>query len=280
MNYRHAFHAGGPADVVKHAALTRILVSLRAKPAAFRIIDTHAGPGLYNLRGPEAARSPEWRDGIGRLLAACDEGGGAATARALLAPYLEVVAALNPAGALAIYPGSPLIARALLRAQDRLVACELAPDAAAALSRHLHGDRRSKAIAIDGWTALNAYVPPPERRGLVLIDPPFEAADEFSRLATALDNAYRKWATGIFLLWYPLGGRRDPETLVRRLRRSAIAKLLRIEIDFALGERARGCGLIAVNPPWLLADELATLLPFLAQSLSGRHRLDWIARDA
>ena len=130
--------------------------------------------------------------------------------RTLLAPYLDAVRALNPGGELATYPGSPARhARRLLRSQDRLVACELEPSAAAALAHNLGGDRRAKAVAIDGWTALNAYVPPPERRGVVLIDPPFEATDEFSRLAQALEAAHRKWATGIFLLWYPLKGRQD-----------------------------------------------------------------------
>jgi 23S rRNA A2030 N6-methylase RlmJ len=160
MNYRHAFHAGGPADVVKHAVLSRILVHLRDKPAAFRVIDTHAGAGLYDLRGPEAIRSPEWRDGIGRLLAAPVEG----EARALLAPYLDAVAALNPGGELATYPGSPVLARSFLRSQDRLIACEIEPAAAAALNHNLGRERRAKAVAIDGWTALNAYLPRRSRR--------------------------------------------------------------------------------------------------------------------
>src|SRR5262245_13340439 len=140
MNYRHAFHAGGPADVVKHAVLTRILVHLCAKPAAFRVIDTHARAGLYDLRGPQATRRPAWRDGIGRLLAAPIEG----KIRALLAPYRDVVVALNPGDALATYPGSPVIARALLRSQDRLVACEIEPNAAAALAHHLGRGRLAK----------------------------------------------------------------------------------------------------------------------------------------
>src|SRR5262245_26048609 len=156
MNYRHAFHAGNFADVVKHAILGRILVHLRRKPAPFRVIDTHAGAGRYDLGGEEAQRSGEWRDGIERLVRAPI----AARARALLAPYLDVVAACNGAGRLTAYPGSPALARAFLRAQDRLIACELEPNAAAALARNLAGDRRSKALAIDGWTALNAYVPP------------------------------------------------------------------------------------------------------------------------
>jgi 23S rRNA (adenine2030-N6)-methyltransferase len=277
MNYRHAFHAGGPADVVKHAVLARILVHLCNKPAAFRVIDTHAGAGLYDLRGPEATRSPEWRDGIARLLDASIEGETAA----LLAPYLDAVRALNPGGELAAYPGSPVVTCSLLRSQDRLVACELKPSAAAALAHNLGGDRRAKAIAIDGWTALNAYVPPPERRGVVLIDPPFEATDEFSRLAQALEAAHRKWATGTFVLWYPLKGRQDSDALARRLRRSAIPKVLRAEVDFAMQRKPEGlagCGLIVVNPPWMLAGELEVLLPFFAKLLAGHGRVDWIAR--
>ena len=277
MNYRHAFHAGGPADVVKHAVLARILVHLCNKPAAFRVIDTHAGAGRYDLRGPEATRSPEWRDGIARLLAAPIEGEPAT----LLAPYLDAVRALNPGGELAAYPGSPVVACSLLRSQDRLVACELEPNAAAALAHNLGGDRRAKAIAIDGWTALNAYVPPPERRGVVLIDPPFEVTDEFSRLAQALEAAHRKWATGTFVLWYPLKGREDSDALARRLRRSAIPKVLRAEVDFAVQRKPEGlagCGLIVVNPPWLLAGELEILLPFFAKLFAGDSRVDWIAR--
>jgi 23S rRNA (adenine2030-N6)-methyltransferase len=277
MNYRHAFHAGGPADVVKHAVLARILVHLCNKPAAFRVIDTHAGAGLYDLRGSEATRSPEWRDGIARLLAAPIDSETAA----LLAPYLDAVRALNPGGELAAYPGSPVVTCSLLRSQDRLVACELEPSAAAALAHNLGGDRRAKAIAIDGWTALNAYVPPPERRGVVLIDPPFEATDEFSRLAQALEAAHRKWATGTFVLWYPLKGRQDSDALARRLRRSAIPKVLRAEVDFAMQRKPEGlagCGLIVVNPPWMLAGELEVLLPFFAKLLAGHGRVDWIAR--
>ena len=200
MNYRHAYHAGNFADVLKHAVLCRVLTHLRGKPGAFRVIDTHAGSGVYDLRSVEAGKTLEWRDGIGRLIGAELD----APVRALLAPYLDAVAALNPSGALAVYPGSPALVRALLRPQDRLIACELEPQAAAALSRELSGDARAKAIAIDGWTALTAYVPPKERRGLVLIDPPFEQREEFSRLVQGLAAAHRKWPTGHYLVWYPI----------------------------------------------------------------------------
>ena len=282
MNYRHAFHAGNFADVVKHAVLVRILLHLRSKPAAFRVIDTHAGAGLYDLAGPEASRSLEWRAGIGRLLT-LPIGAGA---RALLAPYLDVVASFNNAGRPTTYPGSPALARAFLRPQDRLLACEIEPNAAAALARHFGRDRCIKTVAIDGWTALNAYVPPPERRGLVLVDPPFEDADDFVRLARALEGACRKWAGGTYLLWYPIKTRHAPDVLARRLARAGIAKILRAELCVAaLDEEGPlgGCGLIVINPPWTLAGELATLLPELAATLSaagnGSHRLDWLAGE-
>src|SRR5262247_1758348 len=287
MNYRHAFHAGNFADVVKHAALVRILVHLREKPAPFRVIETHAGAGRYDLTGEEARRIGEWREGIDRLVRAPI----AARARALIAPYLDAVAACNGAGRLTAYPGSPALARAFLRGQDRLTACELEPNAAAALARNLRGDRRSKAVAIDGWTALNAYVPPKERRGLVLVDPPFEQTDDFPRLAQALEAALRKWTSGSYLLWYPIKERTAPDALARRLLRGGMlqggsGKALRAE--FAVGgprdaSRLGACGLIVVNPPWTLESELAVLLPELAAALSGErrgsHRVDWLGGE-
>src|SRR5262245_2272809 len=282
MNYRHAFHAGSFADVLKHAVLVRILVHLRAKPVAFRVIDTHAGAGRYDLTGPEASRGGEWRDGIGRLL---DTAIGE-EARALLAPYLAAVAACNGGGRLATYPGSPLLVRALLRPQDRLIACELEPVAAAALARNLARDARCKAVAIDGWTALNAYVPPKERRGLVVVDPPFEETSEFARLAQGLETAHRKWPSGTYLLWYPIKERDGPDALARRLRRSSLAKILRVELSMPVPRgsvRLGACGLIVVNPPWTLAPELEILLPQLAAALAGdrggAHRLDWLAGE-
>jgi 23S rRNA (adenine2030-N6)-methyltransferase len=283
MNYRHAFHAGSFADVFKHAVLCRILHYLREKPAAFRVIDTHAGGGLYDLAGPEAGRGGEWHDGIERLLAAALPDDVAA----LLKPYLDVVGALNEPGRLKVYPGSPAIVRAWLRPQDRLIACEIEPQAATALARNLRGDNRIKTLPIDGWTALSAYVPPQERRGLVLVDPPFENVADFHRLSHGLAGAHRKWATGIYMLWYPIKDRGEPDALAKRLRRLALPKLLRAELIVApLSDptKLNGCGLILANPPWRLADELAILLPALAKIL-GRgpkpsFRLDWLAGEA
>jgi 23S rRNA (adenine2030-N6)-methyltransferase len=285
MNYRHAFHAGGFADVVKHAVLCRIIAHLREKPAAFRVIDTHAGSGVYDLAGVEAGKTGEWRHGIARLL-----GDDAQTlpdkAHALLAPYLDAVAALNPAGKLTAYPGSPALIQAMLRRQDRLIACELEPQAAAALAGRLRGDPRAKALAIDGWTALGAYVPPKERRGLVLVDPPFEQPGEFSRLTRGLEAAHRKWPTGSYLLWYPIKDAADVLSFTRKLSRLGIARMLRVELVVATASAdlgLRGSGLVAVNPPWTLHDELEVMLPALATSLGrggkAKLTLDWLAGE-
>lgn len=282
MNYRHAFHAGNFADVLKHVVLSRILVHLRAKPGAFRVIDTHAGAGRYDLSSNEAIRGGEWQDGIGRLIDAPLP----KPAAELLAPYLDAIRALNPSGQLRSYPGSPVLAQHFLRRQDRLIACELEPQAARSLRRVLGGDDRAKAIEIDGWTGLSAYIPPVERRGVVLVDPPFEQQGDYARLAGVLDIARRKWASGTYLLWYPIKGRPEPDTLAKRIRRLAVPKVMRVELTVApLSDptRLNGCGLILLNPPWLLEAELTRLLPVLAGLLvrSGKStwRLDWLTPE-
>jgi 23S rRNA (adenine2030-N6)-methyltransferase len=302
MNYQHAFHAGNFADVHKHVVLARILLYLQQKPAAFRVIDSHAGAGRYDLFGAEPTRSGEWRDGIARLWQARrhDQGRGGA-GWPLLDPYLEAVAACNPDGRLRTYPGSPALVAHFMRQQDRLIACEIAPRACASLAAALRGDRRAKALPIDGWTALAAYVPPKERRGLVLVDPPFEDTGDFRRLSAALALAHRKWRTGIYALWYPIKGRDGPDALARQLRRLDIANILRSEF-FPGSPRTEGglagSGLIVVNPPFALARELHIVLPVLMSLLAprpgrgsddqgsnqaalpgsnqGSHRLDWL----
>jgi 23S rRNA (adenine2030-N6)-methyltransferase len=285
MNYQHAFHAGNFADVHKHVVLTRILDYLRQKPAAFRVIDTHAGAGRYNLSGNEAARSGEWRDGIARLFdARRSKGVDSNAAQALLAPYLQAVAALNPDGRLRLYPGSPLIVTALLRRSDRLIACELEPRAAASLKAALRGDPRAKALTMDGWTALNANIPPKERRGLVVIDPPYEESADFLRLSEALAQAHRKWPSGVYLMWYPIKTREAPDALGRRLRRLEVRKILRCELSLGPppGEGVlAGSGLIVVNPPYPLEGQLRIILPALARLLApvGGYRVDWIAAE-
>src|SRR5690242_3965102 len=219
MNYRHAFHAGSFSDVIKHIVLARIVTYLQDKPGAFRVIDTHAGAGLYDLDSDEARRSGEWLTGIARLMQARLSNESAALAK----PYLDIVRAFNPKGELKTYPGSPLIARGLLRPQDRLVACELEPKARKALIDALRRDEQARVVDLDGWMALPAFVPPKERRGLVLIDPPFEAKDEFERLAAAFAHAFAKWPTGSFLLWYPVKSRRAADGLSRQIAQNVAA---------------------------------------------------------
>ncbi len=283
MNYQHAFHAGNFADVHKHIVLTLIIEYLRAKPAAFRVIDSHAGAGRYDLSGPEAARSGEWRDGIGRVRSA-EATLRQSDAGALFKVYLDVVAALNAGGALRLYPGSPLLAAARLRPQDRLIACELEPRAAASLKAVLRADRGAKVLAMDGWTAIKANVPPKERRGLVVIDPPFEVADDFAKLSGAVAEAHRKWPTGIYMLWYPIKEREAPNALARRLRRVAVPKILRCEVTLApprADAGLLGSGLIIVNPPYGLERDLKTLLPVFIRVLApgAAQRLDWLSRE-
>ena len=263
MNYRHAFHAGNFADVIKHALLACVIAHLKNKDAAFRVIDTHAGAGVTDLQSDEARRGGEWQDGIGRVWHHPFQ----VKTAALLEPYLAALAACNREGALKCYPGSPLLIRQWLRPQDRLIACELEPGAARALSRNLHGDARIKAIAIDGWTALNAYIPPKEKRGLVLIDPPYERENELQHAADALGAAHRKWPGGTIMLWYPIKDARENIRFIKRLSGLGLAKSLQIELSRIgdMGTKLRGTGLIVVNPPWTLQDDAQILLPALAR---------------
>jgi 23S rRNA (adenine2030-N6)-methyltransferase len=282
MNYRHAFHAGGFADVIKHIVLVRILSYLQDKPAAFRVIDTHAGAGVYDLAGDEARRGGEWLTGIARVMQARFS----ETTLPLVAPYLDIVRAFNSPRELNAYPGSPLIARALLRPQDRLTACEIEPKARKRLIDALRRDTQARVVDLDGWVALPAFVPPNERRGLVLIDPPFEAKDEFERMAAGFEEAFTKWPTGSYLLWYPVKSRRATDGLARHVAELVGAgappgKCLRLEFSVApqaAGEALASAGLLIVNPPWTLMGELRAILPELEKPLgqggAGRFRLE------
>jgi 23S rRNA (adenine2030-N6)-methyltransferase len=282
MNYRHAFHAGGFADVIKHIVLVRILLYLQEKPAAFRVIDTHAGAGLYELTSDEARRGGEWLTGIARLMQArLSE-----TTATLVKPYLDIVRAFNPERDLKAYPGSPLIVRALLRPQDRLTACEIEPKARNRLVDGLRRDTQARVVDLDGWVALPAFVPPKERRGLVLIDPSYEQKDEFDRLADGFTQAFVKWPTGSYLLWYPVKSRRAADKLAQHVAEAVGAgpspgKCLRLEFSVApqaAGAALASAGLLIVNPPWTLLGELKSILPELQKPLgqggAGRFRLE------
>jgi len=281
MNYRHAFHAGGFADVVKHIVLVRILTYLHEKPAPFRVIDSHAGAGLYDLTDEQARRGGEWLTGIARIMQARFS----QQTTSLVKPYLDIVRAFNPPGLLQAYPGSPLIARALLRPQDRITACEVEPAARKALIDALRKDAQARVVDLDGWTALPAFVPPNERRGLVLVDPPFEASDEFDRLADGFNSAFSRWPTGIYLLWYPAKSRRASDQLAQHVAQttgSVRPERTCLRLEFSVAPQAvdsalTSCGLLIVNPPWTLQGELKTILSELEKPLgqggAGRFRL-------
>jgi 23S rRNA (adenine2030-N6)-methyltransferase len=275
MNYRHHFHAGNFADVFKHIWLTRLILHLTRKETPFRYIETHAGPGLTDLGAEAAARTGEWRGGVAlflaaRLTPACED---------VVAPYRTLLTMRNPAGPL-IYPGSPAIARALLREQDRMTFCELHPDDRAALRENLGRDRRAKVVERDGYAGLNAFLPPRERRGLVLIDPPFEDVREFDRLAAALARAQAKWASGVSAAWYPLKGRHGAAPAGLAPPSIAAEKRLWIELciapdDPASDNRLVGCGLFVINPPFGLANQCRIVMPELARVLGVGGAGSW-----
>ena len=282
MNYRHAYHAGNFADVVKHAVLARIVEYLKLKEKAFRVIDTHAGIGLYDLSAEEAQKTGEWQDGIGRLVDATLK----PEIANLLNPLLGAVHAMNPGGGLRFYPGSPLIVRHLLRKQDRLSAIELHPADAALLRERFAGDFQARVIELDGWLALGAHLPPKEKRGLVLIDPPFEQEGEFDRLVDGLAKAHRRWPGGIFALWYPLKDRAAVNRFRADLVETGIPKILDIRFEVrppSPEPRLDGTGMIVVNPPYPLEAELRTLLPalktLLAESPHAKWAVEWLAGE-
>lgn len=282
MNYRHVFHAGNFADVVKHTILTRILAYLMRKDAPFRVIDTHAGVGLYDLKGAAAEKTGEWVDGIGRLI----DQDFPEPAKELLAPYLDAVRAQNPDGGLRFYPGSPLITRNMLRLQDRLMALELHPIDVEALRENFAGDFQVRVTHVDGWQALGTHLPPKEKRGLVLIDPPFEERNEFERMAQNLIKAHKRWPIGLYALWYPIKDVADVDKFVALLQASGIPKILRLELTIRAPSdppRLHGTGMIVINPPFVLEEEMRTLMPLLADVLSdegrGQWRIDWVAGE-
>lgn len=267
MNYHHSFHAGNFADILKHVVLMRILTHLGVKETPYRIVDTHAGAGRYDLGSDEALRTHEWKDGVARL----DRSPLAPAVEELLKPWREAVAAARERHGPATYPGSPWLCRHAMRAEDRLIAAELHPQTYKKLAAALGRDSRCKALAIDGWNALRGNVPPKERRGLVLIDPPFEEKDEFETLTAEFIAAHRKWPTGIYALWYPIKDRRAASDLIGAIEDAGIGRLLRLEIDVDRPEAAGGLsatGMLVVNPPWKLAEEAEILLPALTERLA------------
>ncbi|WP_420960025.1 23S rRNA (adenine(2030)-N(6))-methyltransferase RlmJ [Brucella sp. IR073] len=283
MNYRHAYHAGNFADVFKHVVLTRIIEYLKRKEQAFRVVDTHAGIGRYDLTGTEAGKTAEWRDGILRLLDGASSGSIPPAVAELLAPYLDIIRAENAGDSLTTYPGSPLLARRLMRKQDRLSALELHPEDVKTLATLFAGDHQARIIHLDGWLALGAHLPPKEKRGLVLVDPPFEIAGEFDRLVDGLIKAHKRFPGGTYALWYPVKDRQEVKRFAARLRETGIAKILRLELAIrppSPEPRLDGTGMIVVNPPYTLESEMKLLLPcltgLLGEAKGGSFAIEWI----
>lgn len=279
MNYRHIYHAGNACDVFKHAVVALIVDRLRAKPAAFRVLDAHAGIGRYDLESEEARKTGEADEGIRPVF-------NAPAPHPALAPYLEAVRALNPDGALRYYPGSPSLVRALLRPQDRLVLNELHPDDYVTLKRSFSRDKQVAVHKGDAYDALKAHLPPPERRGMVLVDPPFEEPDEFRRMIDGLSVAYKRWPTGVFVLWYPIKDRNAVWRFHEAVEQAGITRVLLAELTVHPEDthlRLNGSGLAIVNPPWQLDETLRDLLPALHALLPGTGggtRVEWLVPEA
>ncbi len=280
LNYRHAFHAGNFADVHKHALLTRLVESFKRKDKAFRVYDTHAGIGLYDLTSDAASRTGEAKAGIDLLMAS------AARAHPLLATYADVVAQVDSRAGHRAYPGSPMLIRRLLRPQDRLSAYELHPEDARKLASTFAGDVQVKAIHLDGWLALGAHLPPKEKRGMVLIDPPFEEAGEFRRIVDHLQKAVRRWAGGTFAVWYPIKRGSDVRQFHEILSASGIPDILALDLlreDYGAEEKLVGSGLVVINPPFGFVDEARTimqvLLPVLSSSSTAHCGINVLAAE-
>ena len=286
MNYRHGFHAGNFADVHKHAILTLLLRAMGRKEKPFLYLETHAGGGRYDLHSADAERSREWEEGISRLWAAL-----AHKPSPLLAPYLAAVAALNPNGQLRHYPGSPLIARACLRPTDRIVLLEARFSEAQRLEEMLHNthhqDQAHAQVRIgDGYAALPPWLPPPERRGVVFMDPPFERNDEFKQLLTALTTAHRCFATGTVAIWYPLKDVPLVARFHRALQETGLRRLLLAELRILpddVGGRLHGGAVLLHNPPWQLDQAITALhqelAPLLAPGPGCGAELRWLVGE-
>ena len=278
MNYRHAYHAGNHADVLKHIVLARLIEHMKKKDKPFRVIDAHAGIGLYDLSGIEAGKTREWEGGIGKLAAPFD-----AEVEALIAPYRGVIDELNSGGVLSTYPGSPELALRLMRAGDSMIANELHPEDAMTLERHVTGDRRVKVTALDADICIKANLPPPERRGVILIDPPYEAKTETERALRMLAHGLRRFAQGVFVLWYPLKADPIAEVLTAEARALGAAATLKVELrirEAFTGGGLAGSGLLIINTPWKLDAELRVIVPALAQRLGlgdwGQASVEWL----
>ncbi len=269
MNYRHVYHAGSFTDVLKHVTLIALINSLKRKGTPLCCLDTHAGIGYYDLTDTSANKTGEFRGGIEKII-------GADNPPPLIEHYLQLVHGFNNQrlhaqyAALRYYPGSPMVARQLLGPNDRLIACELHPDDYQLLRQTFSGDKQVSVHHTDGYLGLKAFLPPKERRGLILIDPPYENPDEFLHLATTLPTAIKRFETGVYAIWYPIKETKTVESFYERLKNKINAEILTIELTIYpdLPQHLNGCGMAVINPPWQFAEAMEAVLPWLWKSLT------------
>ncbi|GFK34735.1 23S rRNA (adenine(2030)-N(6))-methyltransferase RlmJ [Vibrio cholerae] len=278
LSYRHSFHAGNHADVLKHIVQSLILNSLQQKEKPFVYHDTHSGVGRYDLTHEWSEKTGEYKQGIARVWQQDN-------IPAELDSYLDAIRQLNQGETLRYYPGSPRVARAHLREQDRMVLTELHPSDYPLLEQEFHRDRQVSIYKEDGFSRLKASLPPQERRGLVLIDPPYELAKEYRDVVRAIAQSYKRWATGIYAIWYPVVNRCDIDDMLEGLQGLEIRKILQIELGVAPDTNERGMtasGMIVINPPWTLESQMQTILPFLKQAIApatGHYKVEWVVPE-
>jgi 23S rRNA (adenine2030-N6)-methyltransferase len=279
MNYRHVYHAGNFADVFKHIVLVALTKGMLRKEKGFCFLDTHAGVGFYDLKSEQAQKSQEFQSGIEKIWQATD-------APELVQAYLACVKELNTAGSLRYYPGSPAVVREFLRHQDRMVLTELQPDDYQVLKDTFYNDKLVSVHHQDAYQALKALLPPKERRGLVLIDPPYEQPDELMQMITTLSTTLTRWETGVYALWYPIKEYRSIERFHHSIQQRIEAPVLCVELSLYpenLATHLNGSGMLIINPPWQIDEELKSSLEWLWKALStdgmGRHSIKWLVKN-
>ena len=280
LSYRHGYHAGNHADVFKHIVLSLLVRSLLTKEKPFFYLDTHAGAGRYHLESTLPSKNREFESGIASLMNHGD-------APPELSDYFAAIAVLNHGGGFLDYPGSPCIVRSMLRSGDRMSLCELHPRDLEALQWVFSGERRVCVSQMDGYQAIRAQLPPLERRGLVHIDPAYELKDERKRLLEALREGHRRWATGMYAVWYPIQDRYVADDFLKRVQRSRIPRILMSEFSVLQQTeelRMIGSGMLVINPPWKLEEQLRGVLPWLWERLAvkgqGGYRVKWLVEEA
>lgn len=262
LSYRHSFHAGNFADVIKHVVIVEILEYLTQKDKAFEYIDTHAGAGVFSLKSEHATKLQEYSNGIGKLKA---------QDWPELARYFEIISSFNETGSLAYYPGSPMFARHFLRARDRAWLFELHPADFDLLMNNIGRDRQIRVKQEDGFKGLLSLLPPLSRRGLVLIDPPYEVKTDYRQVVNTVILAHKKFSTGTYAIWYPVVDRTRIDQLEKNFVTSGIKNIQRFELAIAPDSHASGMtssGMIVINPPWTLMNKMSQLLPKLVKMLT------------